>query len=580
MGLDGLYLHFLKEEIKKECVGAKIDKVYQPTRYELVLALRTRTSQHKLFISVGGNSPRINLTQASFENPANPPMLCMLLRKQLTGAIITDVRQAGTDRILFIDLNATDEIGDRVNRTIVVEIMAQYSNCILLDENGMIIDALKRVDSTKSSFREVLPKLPYTMPPSQDKLNIAQCSVSEITDRVKSCGQMPLQKALLNSIAGFSPLVAKEVEYRVCLCSKSVAELTPMNLERLEKELSEIREMVVGNTPSPCILTDENDGMLDFSWLVLTLYSNAAAIHRYESPSVPPDKFWAEKERLQRTRSKADDLFKNVNALIDRTTKKINVQLEELAECDSMEEKRVFAELINANLWSLSKGDAVYRVQNYYDDYAEVEIEVSPLLTPSQNSQKYYKEYRKLQTAQKILSEQIEKGRADLEYLLTVKDELERATGEKEIAEIRNELSIGNFLKSRTGTKNKKNVSLPPLEFVSPGGLTVLVGRNNLQNDNLSFKKARKTDIWFHAQKTPGSHVVLCTEGGAAAPADMEFAAQTAAYYSSVRARGMVEVDYTEVRNLKKPPVARPGFVIYHVYNTLYVKAKNPVEEK
>lgn len=580
MALDGLYLRFLVNEMRSFCEGAKIDKIYQPSRYELVFALRTRTARKNLFISVGGNSPRINLTDASFDNPANPPMLCMLLRKQLTGAVITGIRQAGCDRIVFVDMDATDEIGDRVKRTLAVEIMAQYSNCILIDGDGNIIDSLKRVDATKSSVREVLPKLPYKLPPAQDKLDITACPPADIVSRVKLSAGKTLSSALLSAAAGFSPLVSREIAYRACGEDKAVNALSDGDFSRLETELSSLKASVENNTPSPCILKDKNGNMTDFCFMPVTLYLGAADSVPAGGLSLALDRFWLEKERLQRTKSRADDLFRILAACTDRISKKITVQTRELAECDTMETKRIYAELINANLYSLKKGDAVYRVQNYYDDCKEVEIPVSPLLTPSANSQKYYKEYRKLQTARRILTEQLEKGRTDLEYIMTVRDELERASSEKEIGEIRAELSAGGFLKSKTGTKNKKNAPLPPLSFVSPSGYTVLVGRNNLQNDSISFKKARKTDLWFHTQKAPGSHVILCTEGLEPAEADIEFAACTAAFFSSVRARGTVEVDYTKAGNLKKPPASRPGFVIYHVYNTLYVKASDPAAEK
>ena len=576
MGVDGIFLHFLKKEIADYAVGARIEKIYLPSKYELVFNLRTRTEARRLFISVGGNAPRFNFTSYAPENPAQPPMLCMLLRKQLTGAVIKDVRQAGLDRIVFFDMDAADEIGDRVRRTLVVEIMAQYSNCILLDENGVIIDALKRVDATKSSFREVLPKLPYRLPPAQDKYDIRDVSPEQIADRVVSYESKALSSAILNTLSGVSPLISKELAYRVTLGDQTVSELSGSARERLLHELAVLKAFVLAEAPQPCWLTDADGGYLDFSYLPLTLYANDAQRHQADSLSEILDRFFFEREKLRRAKSKAEDLFKSVAALKERTAKKLNLQREELAACEDREQKRIWAELINANLYSLQKGVSSYEVQDYYNDYQPVSIPADPLLTPSQNSQRYYKEYRKAQIAQKMLTEQIEKGMADLVYLETVEDELSRAETEKELTEIRFELSAAGFLKSKTGTKNKKNAPLPPLKYTSPGGFTVLVGRNNTQNDELSFKKAAKNDWWFHAQKAPGSHVILVMNGEEAPEADMEFAAKTAAWFSSVRDRGSVEVDYTRARNLKKPPAARPGYVIYHVYNTVYAKAEDP----
>lgn len=576
MGVDGIFLHFLKNEVADYAVGAKIEKIYLPTKYELVLGLRTCAEARRLFISVGGNAPRFNFTSASPENPAQPPMLCMLLRKQLTGAVIRDIRQAGLDRVVFIDMDATDEIGDRVKRTLVVEIMAQYSNCILLDENGVIIDALKRVDATKSSFREVLPKLPYRLPPPQDKIDLRETAPEAILDRILSYENKALSSAVLNTLSGVSPLIARELAYRVTLGNKPVADLSDGAKDRLLHEIAELKALVEAGKAQPCWLTDGSGAYLDFSYMPLTQFANDAQRHDAGTLSEILDRFFFEREKLRRAKSKAEDLFKAVASLKERTAKKINLQREELLACEDREQKRIWAELINANLYALQKGAPFYEVQDYYNDYQTVRIPADPLLTPSQNSQRYYKEYRKAQTAQKILTEQIEKGMDDLAYLETVEDELSRAETEKELTEIRLELSGAGMLKSKTGVKNKKNVPLPPLKFTSPNGFTVLVGRNNTQNDDLSFKKAAKNDWWFHAQKAPGSHVILVCNGAEAPEADMEFAAKTAAWFSSVRERGSVEVDYTKVRNLKKPPASRPGYVIYHVYQTVYAKAEKP----
>lgn len=575
MAIDGLFLHFIKKEIADFAVGAKIDKIYLPTRYELVAVLRTRTQSKRLFISVSGNAPRINFTEYSPENPTNPPMLCMLFRKQLSGAVITDVRQLGYDRILFIDMEATNEIGDRVKRTLVVEIMAQYSNCILLDENGYIIDSLKRVDSSKSSFREILPQRQYVLPPSQDKLNPETSSAEEMSCKVLSFTNKPLSSAVLSAVSGVSPLTAKEIAYRVSLGDPSVADMSSAVKERLLHELTELKRYI-SESPSPCYVTDASGEPLEFSFMPLTSFADRGKIVHDENLSHILDFFYVEKEKLLRARSKAEDLFRTVNNLIERTSKKINNLREELSNAEDAETKRIYAELINASLYSLKKGDSEYEVPDYYNDYKIRKIPAQAHLSPAANAQKYYKEYRKAQTAKKILAEQIDNACDDLEYLATVRDELSRAESERELNEIRAELSGAGFLKSKTGTKNKKNAPMKPLEFLSPNGLKVLVGRNNTQNDNLTFKLARKNDMWFHAKKAPGSHAVLFCADTEPADEDIEFAAMTAAWYSSVRQRGTVEVDCTKIRNIKKPPASRPGFVIYHVYSTLYVKAINP----
>ena len=579
MAIDGLFLHFIKEEIKEFAVGAKVDKLYLPTRHELVILLRTRTQTRRLFVSVSGNAPRINFTRFTPENPANPPMLCMLLRKQLCGATVTDVRQLGYDRVLFIDFDATNEIGDRVKRTLVVEIMAQYSNCILLDENGVIIDALKRIDASKSSFREILPQRTYELPPQQDKLNPEEATEEEILCKVLFFTDKKLSSAILSSVSGVSPLTAKEIAYRVTLSDPEINKLSDGVKQRLLHELAVLRGYIE-NGAEPCYVVSDTGEPVEFSFMPLTSLSLRGKLVAEESLSDILDFFFVEREKLLRAKSKAEDLFKTVSNLIERTSKKINNLREELLQAEDAETKRIYAELINANLYSLQKGSSEYEVADYYNDYKMTKIPAAEHLSPAQNAQRYYKEYRKAQTAKKVLSQQIEAASADLEYLETVRDELSRAETERELNEIRTELSGAGFLKSKTGTKNKKNAPMKPLEFISPNGSRVLVGRNNTQNDALTFKISSKNDIWFHAKKAPGSHVVLVCLEKEPLPEDIEFAAGVAAWYSSVRERGSVEVDYTKVRNIKKPPASRPGFVIYHVYSTLYVKAIRPEDKK
>ena len=579
MAIDGLFLHFIRDEIARFAIGAKLDRIFMPSKYELVFVLRTRTQTRRLFLSVAGNAPRINFTASVPENPATPPMICMLLRKTLAGAVIENVRQYGADRILFFDLNATNEIGDRVKRTLVLELMGQYSNCSLLNEKQTIIDALKRVDASKSSYREVLPQRQYVFPPPQDKLQLTECAPSLVVEKLRALSGKTLSSALVSVMSGCSPLLGKELSYRVCLGERTVGELTDLQWKRLEGELADLKERLAENRAEPCYLIGPDDRLLDYYYMPLTLYANQATVKRAGSLSEILDLFYVEREKQARAKAKAEDLYKTVHSLIERTSKKINLQREELLTGDEMETRRKYAELINANIYALPKGASVYEVQDYYNDYQPLRIPASPALSPAENAQKYFKDYRKAQTAKKILTEQIEKGTEDLAYLRTVAYALEQAGTFGELSEIRTELSQSGFLKSKTGTKNKKNSTVPPLEFRSPEGFRVLVGRNNLQNDLLTFKKARKTDYWFHAKKAPGSHVILLLDGAAPTDEAMEYAAKLAAWFSSVRERGMVEVDYTQVKNIKKPPGAKPGYVIYHVYNTAYVKAEKPKEQ-
>lgn len=575
MALDGIFLHLLTDELKQNLIGARVDKIYQTQKVEFVFQMRTRSGAYRLLLSASGNSPRLHLTSAQIENPAKPPMLCMLMRKHLVSATLTDIEQVGFDRILKLVFSATDELGDKVRRTLVIEIMAQYSNIILLDENDVIIDSVKRVDSSKSSVREVLPSLKYTLPPSQNKMNILVCDSEQIIDAVIK-KDSAVQNALLNVIEGVSPVLCREIAYRSGTADIAASSISEQQREKLKFELDVLKNTVENGTVAPTAIADADGKLRDFSFVPITQYGSAAQYYSYESLSELLETFYFERERLVRTKSKAEDLFKSVNNLIERLVKKINNQMAELEDCKDREKKRIFAELINANLYRLTKGELFYVLEDYYNDNAEVKIPVKPELTPSENAQRYYKEYRKMRTAEEMLTRLIAEGRDDLAYLRTVLDELNRAETEKEIGEIRAELADGGFIKHKSGAKQKKNQSLPPLEFTSPDGFSVYVGRNNIQNDKLSLKTAAKSDLWFHIQKAPGSHVILSLNGEKPTETAMEFAAKTAAYYSSGRESGGVEVDYTEVRNLKKPTGAKPGFVIYHVYNSVLVKPEKP----
>lgn len=575
MALDGIFLHLLSEELKEVLIGSKVDKIHQTQKTELVFTLRTRNGAYRLLMSASGNAPRLHLTTQQIENPPKPPMLCMLLRKHLGGATLLDIQQEGLDRILKLVFSSVNELGDRVTRMLVIEIMAQYSNIILLDENDVIIDAVKRVDNTKSSVREVLPSLRYELPPSQNKLDITRNSAEEIIDAITS-KNTKLNNAILSSMEGMSPVLCREIAFRTAGMDAVADELTENQKIKLAFELEILKNTVLNRTLSPNAVADTDGKLLDFSFIPITQYGTVAQYLSYESLSETLERFYFERERLARTKSKAEDLFKNINNLIERLSKKISNQMAELEECKDREEKKIFAELINANLYRLGKGSTVYELENYYDDYKTVAIPVKPELTPTENAQRYYKEYRKLRTAEEMLTKLIAEGREDLVYLRTVLDELSRAETEREISEIRQELSDGGFVKQKNQGKIKRSQPMPPLEFNAPDGFKVYVGRNNIQNDKLSLKTAMKSDLWFHIQKAPGSHVILALEGREPTEKAMEFAAKVAAYYSSGREAGAVEVDYTEVRNLKKPVGAKPGFVIYHVYNSVLVKPEIP----
>ena len=576
MALDGMFLSFLVKEVNDLLVGAKVDKIHQPSKNELVFIMRTRGGMHKLYFTADANSPRFAVVDKVPENPQTPPMLCMLFRKRLVGATLLSVEQFGLDRIAFFNFDATNEIGDRVKLTLAVEIMAQHSNVILFGEDNRIVDALRRVDAEKSSYRLVLPGAQYKFPPAQDKADLREAAPEVACEAVLSCESSKLSSAILKSIQGVSPLLSRELAYRVCGDDKGVAELSTDEKMNLLCELSSLKNMLVNGICEPAMVLDESNKPMEFSFMPITQYGDSLKGIKKANVFDLLEGFYSERDRVLRTRSKGAELFKMLDNAIERTARKLNNQHEDLRRCEDRDAIRINAELITSAQYRLQKGLSVYEVENYYDDNNVVKITVDPALTPSQNAQKLYKDYHKACTAENMLVKLIEEGEQDLAYLESVRDMLSRSTLEREFGEIKDELISQGFIKpKKSGKKQMKKQALPPLEFKTSQGLTVLVGRNNIQNDKLTFKTGRRGDMWLHAQKCPGSHVLLLAEGKEIPDDAIVEAAEIAAYYSSAKDGTVVTVDYTDVKNIKKPNGAKPGFVVYYTYYSVNVKPKN-----
>lgn len=576
MALDGMYLSFLVSKVNELLTGAKVDKIHQPSKNELVFIMRTRGGMHKLYFSADANSPRFAVTESVPENPQTPPMLCMLFRKRLVGATLSGVEQFGLDRTAFFNFDATNEIGDRVKLTLAVEIMAQHSNVILFDSDNRIVDALRRVDAEKSSYRLVLPGAQYKLPPAQEKLDIRNEEPQRICRDILALENSGLSSAVLKTVQGVSPLLAREVAFRVCGDDKGVGELTTEEKMSLLCEISALKSIVIKDEAKPTMVLDESGKPMEFSFMPVTQYGNSYKVIEKEDVFCLLEDFYFERDRLLRTRSKGAELFKLLDTAIERTARKLNNQQEDLRRCADRDELKINAELITAAQYRLQKGAGVYEVENYYDNNSIIKISVDPALSPSQNAQKLYKEYRKACTAENMLVKLIDEGEQDLEYLKSVRDMLERSTLEREFGEIKDELISQGFIKpKKSGKKQMKKQALPPLEFKTSQGFTVLVGRNNVQNDKLTFKTGRKGDIWLHAQKCPGSHTLLLSDGREIPDDAIVEAAEIAAYYSSARSSTLVTVDYTDVKNIKKPNGAKPGFVVYYTYYSVNVKPKS-----
>ena len=575
MALDGIFLSLVKSEIEEAVVGSRVEKVHQPSKEELVLHLRSRTGAYRLLLSARANSPRLNLTKYSPENPAKPPMLCMLMRKYLTSAMITGIRQVGLDRIIFIDFDATNEIGDKIKLSLCIEIMSKYSNIILIDGEGKVIDALKRVDESKSSVRQILPSLEYKLPPAQNKLNILENTAEEVTKTIATMPEKRLSSAMLSTLEGVSPIVCRELAYKASYNDETVKNLNATT--DILPQVEFLKNTLENKKIIPTVVKDVSGKPIDFTFINVCQYGDLATVEKYDSFNELLDDYYYERDRLERTHQKAQDLVQKVNTLIQRTAKKLNIQRIELSECDNKEQHKINAELISANVYNLQKGVSSYELFNYYTN-ENITVKANPALTPMENSQRYYKEYKKAKTAEEMLKKLIENGEAELKYLETVSDALDRSNTAAEIDEIRDELYQGGYIKNKG--KAKKIKALPPIEYETSDGFRVLVGRNNIQNDKLSLKTANKNDMWLHSQSFPGSHVIIVSDNREISDLAIEEAASVAAYHSKARGSKIVTVDYTYVKNLKKPAGAKFGKVIYHVYYSINVSSELILKEK
>lgn len=578
MALDGLFLTKIKDELLSKAVGLRVDKVNQPTRDEIILNLRGKGCSYKLLLCVRADSPRVHFTSHNIDNPAVPPMFCMLLRKHLTSAMIKNVRQHENDRILFIDFDGTNEIGDRVELTLCIEIMGKYSNLILIS-GKKIIDSIKRVDYLTSSVRQILPGLTYCLAPQQDKLSLDTTEIDVILNRILEYKDKYLSSAIMNTVQGVSPIVSREIAARVTGDDMSVSSLSTAQINALRQIITQIKANLHVSTKAYMLL--ENSGKpKDISHINITQYGDMLSVKEYDSCSEVLDDFYYERDRICRINHRAHELIKLLNNLLERTVRKLALQKEELKQCENKDKLKLYGELILANLYRLEKGVTFYEVENYYDNCNLIKIPCNPALSPTENQKRYYKEYRKAQTAEKMLAELIVAGEQEIVYLESVLDELSRADTDSEISAIRLELQNGGYIKNLKGKKQKPPKELPPIEFKSDDGFKILVGRNNAQNEKLSLKTAGKTDMWLHTQKIPGSHVIIFGEGKEISDLSIEQAAVIAAYHSKAKESSLVPVDYTRAKELKKPSGGKTGMVIYHEYWSIIVNPDKELVEK
>ena len=563
MPLDAICLSGLTRELRNKLTGAKIDKIQQPERDMVLFTLRGNGESMRLLCAVGTGNARVHLTRASFENPAEPPMFCMLLRKHLLGARIAGLEQPEGERMLIFRLDTRDELGIEAKKKLIVELIGRSANLILVDAEGRIIDCLRRLDFGGSAERRMLPGMLYRMPPGQGKPYLIRLSEEQVEEMLAHADRSkPIDKWLLDSFSGLSPLVCRELAYR---CGGDYTLLPPL--------LNAFSESVRAGELEPWMAC-EGKRPLDFSFMSLRQYGAAVTCVRQPGFSEMLDLFYSDRDRLEQQRRRAQTLNKSVRLLRDRQARKLGLQKEELLRTEERETLRKTAELITANLYRIRKGDSVLRCEDYYiEGSPEIEIRLDPLKSPQQNAARMFREYARQKAAREHLTRLIEDGEAHLDYLNSVLALIASAESEKDLSDLRRELIAGGILKEKGSRKPDRSKPQAPLRFVTDDGLEVLVGRSNLQNDELTTKLARRTDLWLHTQKTHGSHVLLRCEGQEPPPASLEQAAVLAAYYSQGRGAGKIPVDYTMVRHVRKPAGALPGKVIYTNYRTVVVQS-------
>ena len=563
MPLDAICLQGVVGELAPQLTGSRIEKIQQPARDQIILLLR---GSRRLFLNAGANQPRIHLTEQLRDNPSQPPMFCMLLRKHLSGGIIESVRQEPLERVVTLTVLASDEMGERSRFTLVWEGMPRRANLILCDRDGRIIDCLRRVDLEAEQDRQVLPGLFYRLPTRQDKRSPLSVTEEEFAALLgRAAPDAPLDGWLLDTFTAISPLVARELTVRAC--GSTDAPVSQGNalwdvFSRWQRDVNE-------NAFTPTLIK-RNGSLADFTYGPVTQYGTYAETEVYDSFSHLLDDFYEKREQAERVKQKGRDLLKTATTARDRVRRKLAAQEKELAACLDRDHLRICGELITANLYRMERGQSRLTAQNYYDENcADMDIPLDVRLSPQENAARYFKQYAKAKTAEKYLTAQLQKGGEELQYLESVLQELAQAESEQDFNDIRTELTDDGYLRGRGKKQPGFQRASKPREFRSSAGLRILVGRNNRQNDRLTTKDADKRDIWLHTQKIHGSHVILCTDGTEPDEQSLMEAASLAAYFSQAQGSTKVPVDYTPVKFVKKPAGAKPGMVVYTTYQTM-----------
>ncbi|TPX80975.1 fibronectin-binding domain-containing protein [Staphylococcus capitis] len=551
MAYDGLFTKKMVESLQS-LVSGRIYKINQPENDTIIMVVRQNRKNHQLLLSIHPSFSRLQITDKKYDNPFNPPMFARVFRKHLEGGFIENIRQIGNDRRVEIDIKSKDEIGDTMHRTIILEIMGKHSNLILVDENRKIIEGFKHLTPNTNQYRTVMPGFEYEAPPSQNKLNPYEISGQEALKYI-DFNSGKISKQLLNSFEGFSPLITNEIVSRRQFMTQDT--------------LPEAYDEVMAETqlsPTPVFHKNHETGKEDFYFMKLNQFYDDVV--EYDSLNDLLDRYYDARGERERVKQRANDLVRFVQQQLQKQQNKLSKLIDEYESAKDKETQQLYGELITANIYRIKQGDESVTALNYYTG-EEVTIPLNPTKSPSVNAQYYYKQYNRLKTREHELDHQIQLTKENIDYFSNIEQQLEHITVD-DIDDIRDELADQGFMKQRKNTKKKKNAQIQLQTYRSSDGDTILVGKNNKQNDYLTNKKAQKSHIWFHTKDIPGSHVVILNDS----PSDetIKEAAMLAGYFSKAGNSGQIPVDYTEIRNVHKPSGAKPGFVTYDNQKTLY----------
>jgi len=585
MALDGITIRALVNELNTRLLSGRISKIVQPESDELLLTIKTQAANERLLISAGASLPFAYLTSENKPAPMTAPNFCMLLRKHISGGRLVDITQPGLERIIEFTIEHLDEMGDLCRKILTIELMGKHSNIIFRKEDGTIIDSIKHVSAALSSVREVLPGRDYFIPKTEDKVDLHNCilcyqkcgSSSEAIDELIDvlCKPIPLAKAIYSSFTGLSPVVAESLcELAGLDSSRGANTFDKIELCKLNDRLADLDSKIETGDFHPAIILDEDKNPAEFEVIELAQYQSME--HEYhDTVSDVLISYYARRNEYTRIRQKSSDLRKIVSTALERNVKKLDIQEKQLHDTEKMDKFRIYGELLQTFGYGASEGDKELTCDNYYTN-EPITIPLDPTISAMANSVKYFDKYNKLKRTREAVTVQIEETRSDIEHLRSILASLDIASDEDDLAQIKEELSECGYIKKRINPKERRRSKSKPLHYISSDGFNIFIGKNNYQNDELTFKTANSGDWWFHAKKMPGSHVIVRCEGKELPDRAFEEAASLAAYYSSGRSMGKVEIDYVKRKEIKKPAGAKPGFVIYYTNYSMTAEAIIP----